>query len=122
MMSSSELRKAFISFQYAERLKSELILASKLVDEVEGMSDEDRLGAEKLLLSFLNALLGEVKIARNVTGVMLFEEVSARVEEAMEKVRLRRYDEALREVAQAISFATTCCQRAANELKVSGLI
>lgn len=117
-----ENRKAIISFQYAERIKSGLIIASKLIYQIDGMSEEERLGAEKMLISYLDALLGEIRIAYNASGIRSFKEAGATLEETIGNIRLKRYSEAIRQVSRAISSATTGGQEAAEALAERGLL
>ena len=51
------VKDAVIFFQYAERIKSDLIIASKLYDEIAFMDEGECEGAKKLLVCFINAEL-----------------------------------------------------------------
>ena len=53
-------------YQYAERIKSELIIASGLLTRLDTMKGDERIGAEKMMTSFLEALCGEIRIAQNI--------------------------------------------------------
>ena len=117
-----DVRDAVISFQYAERIKSGLIIASKLVDEVAVMDDEERRGARKLLIHFLNALLGEIRIAYNASQLNFFKEAGLILEEGIESVRSEKYEEALRSISHAISSATTGGEIAANILRKNEML
>lgn len=117
-----DIKEAIISFHYAERIKSELIIAAKLIDHVGFMSDEERSGAEKLLLFFLQVLLGEILIARNASGMNAMEEARLNLEESIRRVRLKDYDKAVRMISSAITSATTGGEKAAVMLKERGLI
>jgi len=112
-----DVRKAIISFQYAERIKSGLIIASKLIDEVYGMCENERLGAEKLLVFFMDALNDEIKIAYNVSGFQSFRDASLKVGESIENIRSKNFDEAIRNVSCAVSLATTEGQKAVETLE-----
>lgn len=52
----SEIKKAVVCFLYTERTKSDLILATSLLETLSGMGEEDIVGAEKLLVAFFKAL------------------------------------------------------------------
>lgn len=116
------VREAVISFQYAERIKSGLIIASKLIDEAHKMHEDERLGAEKLLVSFMNALNGEIKIAYNASRLQSFKDASLSIEKSIENIRSRKFDEAIRNVSHAISLATTEGQRAVETLEAERII
>jgi len=117
-----DVRKAIICFQYVERIKSELIIAAKLLGEIEGLKGDELAGANKVMLSLLEALLGEVRIAHNVLGMRDFEEASMQVGEAAGNVRSHEYSEAIKRISRAISFVTTSGQHAMQTLKVKGLL
>jgi len=117
-----ETKKAIVTFQYAERIKSGLIIASKLVGQIEEMSDDERLGAEKMLIFFLNALSNEIGIAYNVSGMESFKEANINLEETIGNVRLRKYSEAMRQISKAISSTTTAGQEAAKALVEAGVL
>jgi len=117
-----DVRDAVISFQYAERIKSGLIIASKLVDEVAAMDDEERKGARKLLIHFMNALLGEIRIAYNASQLNFFKEAGLILEEGIENIRSEKYEEALRSISYAISSATTGGEIAANILRKNEIL
>ena len=115
------LRDAIVCFQYAERIKSELIIATKLLEQLETLRDSELDGAKKLMLSFLDALEGEVKIAESVSGQKNFEQVAAKVWEATERTRVNEYEVAFRCISEAISATTTSGQSALKLLKDNGV-
>jgi len=120
--SELEVRKAIICFQYVERIKSESIIAAKLLEETSELGGNELAGARKLMSSFLEALLGEIRIAHNVLGLRNFEEASMKVEEAMKRMRSHEYLEATKRISEAISFVTTSGQHAMQTLKDKGLL
>ncbi|MEM3536741.1 MAG: hypothetical protein QXF44_03080 [Candidatus Bathyarchaeia archaeon] len=118
----SDIKKAVVVFHYAEKTKSNLILAASLVEILGEMRDEEVGGAEKLLIAYLNALIREVNIAANASGVQGFHAVSAKLEEAVAETRKHNYDNVMKLVSGAISIATTSGNSAAETLKENGLI
>jgi len=120
--SSFEARKAVICFQYVERIKSELIIASRLLMEIGDLKGDELSGAKKLIASFMDALLSEINIANNVMGLQNFEEARMKVVGVKEKILADDYAEANRGVSEAISFITTSGQHAAQILKQNNLL
>ena len=118
----SEIRKAMIGFQYSEKIKSELIMASKLFEVLNSLKDAERDGAETLFAAFLDALQGEINIARNVSQIPGFEEVRLKVEEAALHVKAHEYEEALRRLSEAISLTTTSGHESAETLRDKGML
>lgn len=114
--SSSETREAILCFQFSERIKSELIIASKLLGMIEGLKGDELRGAKKLMESFLDALLGEIQIAKSILGLRDFDEGSLRVQEAQERISRDEFLEATKCISEAISFTTTIGQRAMQTL------
>jgi hypothetical protein len=120
--SSFDTRKAIICFQYVERIKSELIIATKLLQKLEELKDDELAGAEKLTLSFLDTLTSEADIAHGVLDVQNFEEARTKILEAKELVRLHDYLEATSRLSKAISSVTTSGQRAMQVLEDKKLL
>jgi len=118
----SEIKKAIVVFHYAEKIKSNLILAFSLLDVLDGMRDEEISGAEKLLVAYFNALIREVNIAANASEVQGFQDVSAKLDEAVEQTKQHNYANAMKLVSEAISITTTNGNKAAETLKEKDLI
>jgi hypothetical protein len=118
----SEIRKAIVVFHYAEKIKSNLILTVSLLEALDSIGKEEISGAEKLLLAYLNALIGEVNIAANASGLLGFRNVSAKLEEAVGQTKQHNYADAMKLVSEAIPIATTNGNQAAETLKEKGLI
>lgn len=116
------IREAIICFQFSERLKSELIIAAKLLGTVEGLKGDELQGAKKLMKSLLDALGGEINMASNILKLQDFNEGSLRVQEAWEKISKDEFLGATRCIAEAISSITTSGQRAMQTLKQEGLL
>jgi hypothetical protein len=119
---SQELKRAVVCFQHAERIKSELIIASKLLDRISTLSGDELTGASKLYSYFLEALEGEINIARNVVGLEDFEKAGKKLGEAADKAYYFQYEEAMSLLSEAMSSITTSGQKAAEVLKEKGLL
>jgi len=116
------LRDAVVCFQYAERIKSELIIAAKLLEQLETLKDSELEGAKKLMFTFLGALESEIRMASSVSGQRDFEQVATKVWEATEKIRASEYEEAFHYISEAISATTTSGQSALKSLKENGVL
>ena len=101
-------RKAILTYMYAERIKSELIIASSLLAAMNGLEDNERLGAEKMMGSFLEALAGEIRIAQHVERSMNFIGAERKIMEAVGKVKLHEISEINQCISEALSLITTC--------------
>jgi hypothetical protein len=117
-----DAKKAIICFEYVERIKSELIIAAKLLDEIGELESNIAAGAMKLMSSFLNMLLAEMKMAQSVLGLREFEEAGKKVIEAAERMREYKFIAAVRSISEATSQVTTSGQKAMQILREKKLI
>jgi hypothetical protein len=111
-----------LNYQYAERIKSELIIATKLLERLSGLKDDELFGAEKLMSWFLDALLSEIEIAYDITRLRCFRDASLRVMETNGRINLHDYPNANICLSEAISFITTCAQYAYQLIKETGYL
>ncbi|MEM3463540.1 MAG: hypothetical protein QXL91_01605 [Candidatus Bathyarchaeia archaeon] len=118
----SEIKKALITFHYAERIKANLILAAKLLESLSDVRDKEISGAEKLLVAYFRALIGEVNIAAGASGIDGFRNVNVKLEEAIEQLKQHNYLNAERLVSEAVVITTTNGVQAAQLLKDNDLI
>ena len=120
--SSLDTRKAIICFQYVERIKSELIIAVKLLEKLDELEGDELAGAEKMMLAFLDALAGEITIAHGVLGMQDFEEARKKTIDTTGKILLQDYVGAMNNISKAISSVTTSGSRAMQMLKEKNLL
>jgi len=114
--------KAIVCFQYVERIKSELIIAAKLLEYIIEMKGEEQSGGNKLFRWYLDAVLGEINIAHNVVGRQDFLLAGEKVTAAIEKAQQGRFEEAIRMVSEAISAVAGSGQWAMQVLKDYGFL
>jgi len=114
--------KAIVGFQYAERVKSELIIAAKMVDSLSQLTGDELKGASKLYSFFLTALEGETNIALNVVGRSEFETAAGKIREAAEKTGLGQFDEAMKLLSEAITHVASTGQWAMQTLRDNHLL
>lgn len=117
-----DIKKAILVYQYSERIKSELIIASGLVLTMETLDGEELNGAVKLMTSFFGGLIGEIRIAQHVEKSMNFIGAEKKMMEAIEKMKLLEHTEINRCISEALSLITTSCQRAMEILISENLI
>jgi hypothetical protein len=117
-----DTRKTILVYQYSERIKSELIIASDLLAKMLTLRGGERVGAEEMMSSYLEALAREIRIAQNIEKSVNFVGAEKRVMEAMGKLRLSEYSEINRCISEALSLITTSCQAAMEALGKERLI
>lgn len=108
-------------YHYADSIKSMLMIASKLVDDVARLPAEQVVGAQRLLFFLFLALAQETERVYSAMGLNGLEKAVNIIKEAASMVQLRQYSAANRRIAEAITLTTTCAQRAAEILKKEGL-
>ena len=118
----SDIRKVVVAFHYAEKIKSNLIMATNLLGALSDMNDSEIVGAEKLLKVYFDSLTTEVNIAANASGIYGFEDVRRKLEEAVRLLKEHNYSEPMKLVAKAMSITTTAANESAEKLSKKGLI
>ena len=119
----AEVKKAITVFNYAEKIKTNLIMASSLLEFLGGLKeDAEEAGAEKLLTAYFNALIVEVNIAANASRVEGFREIASKLQKAVEQLKQHNHTVVQKLISEAISMATTHGSWAAQTLKEKNLI
>jgi hypothetical protein len=86
------------------------------------LEGEERKGAEKLMTSFLEALVGEIRIAKNVEKSINFLKAEGKIIEAIGRIKLSEQSEINRCISEALSLITTSCQGAMELLEDKHLL
>lgn len=111
-----------IGYQFAERIKSALIIGSKMLMVIETLKETELEGAKKALFAFFDALSTETGIALNATGMQEFVLVEEKVTQVKRRVEEADYQEAHANLGRAVSHATTACERTMRALMEKGLL
>jgi hypothetical protein len=117
-----ETRKAILTYQFSERIKSELIIAFILLEKMAALGGDDWSGAEKLMEAYLEVLLGEVRLARGVIGPNHFAEAERKMIEAIGHLKLYERTRLYACLREAISSVTTLAQQAMEFLESKKLL
>ena len=115
-------RKTILVYQYSERIKSELIIASELSTKMATLAGAELSGAKKLMRLFLQALVGEIRIAQGIESSVNFVGAEKKVMEALGRMELFEHSEVRRCLSEALSLITTSCQRSIEVLMDRGLM
>jgi hypothetical protein len=119
---SQDIGKAIVCFQYVERVKSELIIAARLVEYAIELKGDEQNGASKLFRWYLESLLGEINIARNIVGRDDFHTAGEKVIAAIEKAQAGLFEETIRLISEAISAVASSGQWSLQILKDNGFL
>jgi hypothetical protein len=117
-----DTRKAILIYQYSERIKSELIIASGLLEKMALLEGEALSGAEKMITAFLEALVGEIRIAQHVEKTMNFLGAERKIMEAIGRMKPLDHAAVKRCISEALSLITTSSQGAMKVLMDRNLI
>ena len=109
-------RQAILTFHFADRVKAELILASRLLTTVIQMDGQEREGAGRLFLDFLKGLEQEV----NLTQIQINDPDMIRVQTVMKGIigmaDASMYADIQSHLTWMISTMTTYAQRSMEYL------
>ncbi len=109
-------RQAILTFHFADRVKAELILASRLLTTVIQMAGQEREGAGRLFLDFLKGLEQEV----NLTQIQIGDPNMIRVQTVMKGIigmaDASMYADIQSHLTWMISTMTTYAQRSMEYL------
>jgi len=117
-----ETREAILDFQYSEKMKSGLIIGTTLLDQLLSLKGEELPGGQKVLAWYLEGLLREIRIAENVLGPGHYADLERKVMEVVGRIHMSQFQEAQWSFSEAISLATTSCQKAMNFLVEKKLV
>jgi len=117
-----DTKKTILVYQCSERIKSELIIASGLMATTAALEGDELAGARKVMTSFLEALLGEIRMAQNIEKSVNFIGAERKVTEAIGLLKLMEYSRIEKCISEALSFATTSCHGAVTVLMEHDLI
>ena len=92
------------------------------MEKLNELKGDELAGAEKMMLSFLDAVAGEITIAHGVLGLRNFEETRAKILDATGKIWSRDYSGATNNISKAISSITTSGSRVMQMLKERNLL
>lgn len=111
-----------ISYQFAERVKSALIIGSKMLIVLETLGSQELEGAKKMINAFFDALSAETALAINATEMHEFELVEEKIERIMRRIEEGNFDEAQITLGTAVTHATTACASTMSALTEKGLM
>ena len=117
-----ESREAILDFQYAEKMKSGLIIGVNLLGQLASLNEEELCGGRKVLVWYMEGLLRETQVAGNVFGTANFLRLEQKITEVIEEIEMSQFEEAQRSFSEAISLATTLCQTSMSFLVEKKLI
>ncbi len=110
-----DLRHAIRIYQFAERLKSELIIANNLIQETSTLEQEIS-GGKRILTSYVNAVLMEANLAVNTTQSPFFGTIAEKLGLALSEIDMSNFSEATKATTEALTLSTSAAGEAAQIL------
>jgi hypothetical protein len=121
-MVSMDIPTAIKSYQFGERAKSGLIIASQLAMALPDFPEPERAGGRRMLLMLMESIRSEIQFAHNSTGQQSFSKAINALNEAISLVESSQPLQASEKLAAAISASTTPAQEAWQILSEHGLL
>ena len=119
---SEEAKRALAAFTYGERLKSLVLVAQVLLDNLSGMAEDETAGAKKMLYAYLKAAANEASIAVSVTREDGFNRIAEELLYARGSLALGERANAEDGLNRGLVAATTVSQKAAEILAARGML
>jgi hypothetical protein len=117
-----DIPTAIMSYQFGERAKSGLIIASQLAMALPDFSEAERAGGRRMLLMLMESVRSEIQFAYNSTSQPGFSKAINALNEAISLVESNQPAQASERLAFAISASTTPAQEAWQVLSEHGLL
>jgi hypothetical protein len=117
-----DLPTAVKSYQFGERAKSELIMASQLSIALTSFSEAERAGGRRMLLMMMESVRSELQFALRDTKRQDFQNAINALNTAISLVEGNQPEQASEKIAAAISASTTPAQEAWQVLTEHGLV
>ncbi len=115
-------KQLILEFQYSEKIKSQLIIGSNLIAHMEGLKGEERTGAEKIIKTYLQSLLTEIRIAQNTVKSVNYHGAEKNVTESLGRLEMNDLANSNLSISNALSYITTSCEAAMTKLQENNLL
>ena len=117
-----DVKHLILEFQYSEKIKSQLIVGSNLLAYMEALKGEERTGAEKIVKTYFQSLLTEIRIARNTVKSVNYHGAEKNVMESIGMLELNDLANSNLLISKALSYITTSCEAAMTNLQKRNLL
>lgn len=116
-------REAIMGLSQSEKLKSGIIWVSQVLQVFEGMTDQERQGASKVVIPLLHMMAHEARLgmtlAENSPG---WEKIDKHLDQAVAMISSGVGPESVVHLTQALSQVTSLGQRSMSHLVNEGLL
>jgi len=115
-------QEAIMAFSQSEKVKSGIIWASQALELLGGLPVPEKAGAEKVIRMKIDMIIQEIRLARNVTGDIAWDDIEATIDQAMVMIHSGVAPESVVHLTQALSKVTSIGHRSMSFLKEKGLL
>ena len=115
-------KEAILGFMMGERMKASLIMATQLAMMIEGLTDHEKGGADKVFSTYLRSLYKDIGLAHKVFPQEEWAEIRKQLDAGLVMADSKVSHAALDSLSRAITRATTISNRAMTFLKDRGLL
>jgi hypothetical protein len=111
-----------MAFSQSEKIKAGLIWIAQALELLQGLSGEERKGAEKTISAMLNMVGHEIGLARNLAPHDMWNVIEPPIERALTMVQSGVGHEAIVHLSKALSKVTNIGQQSMSLLKEQSLL
>lgn len=105
------MNSELVAYQYFERVKSNLIHLSRLLSELEKMKGDEYEGGRKIILSYLDGILNELKMSSSVVSESERVELERKIMECIGHISTKEIDQAFRSLGEAIALISNLASK-----------
>jgi hypothetical protein len=116
------VNQAIIAFSQSEKLKSGIIWASQIIEMYIALSDSDKPGAERVLITLINMIAAEIHVAKKAAPHEVWQDVEKDMNTALVMLNSGVTHEAGYHLTQALTKVTTVGQQSMTLLTEKGLL
>ena len=117
-----DTKEAVKAYQFGERAKSELLLLAQLLTVASDLSEGERVGGKRILLTAMEGIRTETEFAFRSTKLTDFQRTVDRLSEVISLAESNQFLEASQRIGPAVSAATTAAQKGWQVLSDHGLL
>jgi hypothetical protein len=115
-------KEAILGFMMGERVKASLIVATQLAMLIEGLTNHEKSGANKVFSTFLRALYRDIGLAHKISPQEEWASIRKELDTGLVMVDSKVSHGAVDNLSRAITYSTTISSRTMSFLKDKGFL
>ena len=117
-----ETKQAIMAFSQSEKIKSGIIWVSHCLETLNGLTEAERQGAERMIVTIIYLIVHEIRLADTLVGDVPWKEIEKDIEQSVAMINSGIASEAVPKLTQTLSRVTTIGHRAMSFLKEKNLL